>query len=139
MKQNIPVVGVGVIVLRNGLVLLGKRRGSHGAGTWALPGGHLEYGETIEHCAQREVMEETGLAIHSLMRGPYTSNVFHEERKHYVTLFVIARSGTGEPQVREPSRCSAWQWFRWSQPPRPLFTPLESLLQTGFIPDTGAG
>ena len=134
MKQNQPIVGVGVIVLRNGLVLLGKRKGSHGAGTWALPGGHLEYGETVEHCAEREVMEETGLCIHPVSRGPYTSDVFPEEGKHYVTLFVVARSETGEPEIREPDRCEDWQWFRWSEPPRPMFPPLASLLQTGFVP-----
>jgi len=128
-------VGVGVIVLRSGLVLLGKRKGSHGAGTWALPGGHLEYGETVEHCAAREVMEETGLSIHSISRGPYTSDVFPEEGKHYVTLFVVARSETGETEIREPARCEAWQWFPWSALPRPLFPPLASLLQTGFVPE----
>ncbi len=61
MNNNIPLVGVGVIVIRNGGILLGKRIGSHGAGTWALPGGHLEYAERIEDCAAREVLEETGL------------------------------------------------------------------------------
>ena len=57
-------VGVGVLV-RDGAgdVLLGLRRGSHGAATWGLPGGHLEPGETIAACAARETLEETGLAI----------------------------------------------------------------------------
>ena len=46
-------VGVGVVIMRNGKILLGERIGSHGANTWATPGGHLEVGESIEACAAR--------------------------------------------------------------------------------------
>ncbi|MEO7108781.1 MAG: NUDIX domain-containing protein [Rhodoferax sp.] len=45
MKIEPLLVGIGVIIVRHGLVLLGQRIGSHGAGTWALPGGHLEFGD----------------------------------------------------------------------------------------------
>lgn len=138
MEQSTPRVGVGVIVLRKGFVLLGKRIGSHGAGTWALPGGHLEFGETVEQCATREVLEETGLTVQSITRGPYASNVFPEEGKHYVTLFVVAHSASGEPQLCEPNKCSSWQWFRWSELPKPLFQPLEFLHHIGFVPKDSA-
>ncbi|MCJ8500117.1 nucleotide triphosphate diphosphatase NUDT15 [Desulfatitalea alkaliphila] len=134
MDRKIPLVGVGVIVIRNGLFLLGLRKGTHGAGTWALPGGHLEYGESVEECARREVREETGLVVRPVARGPYTSDLFAEADKHYVTLFVVAACGSGEPRVLEPDRCEQWRWCRWSDPPRPLFAPLESLLRTGFVP-----
>ncbi|MFP4445898.1 MAG: nucleotide triphosphate diphosphatase NUDT15 [Desulfosudaceae bacterium] len=133
-EQKIPRVGVGVIVQRDGRILLGKRLGAHGEGTWALPGGHLEFGESVEECAAREVREETGLTIHSLTRGPYTSDLFPAEGKHYVTLFVEARSGEGRPEIREPDRCAAWDWFSWSSLPRPLFAPLHSLYRSGFVP-----
>ena len=56
--KNRPSVGVAVIVVNNGKVLLGKRKGSHGSGSWAFPGGHLEMNESIEACARREVFEE---------------------------------------------------------------------------------
>ena len=135
MEQAVPRVGVGVIVLRRGLVLLGHRLGSHGAGTWALPGGHLEFGETVEQCAIREVLEETGLAIESIALGPYTNDLFASEGKHYITLFVLAHSAFGEARVCEPTKCSSWAWFRWSELPQPLFRPLASLLQTGFVPE----
>lgn len=134
MKRNFPLVGVGVIVTRSGRVLLGLRKGAHGAGTWALPGGHLEYGESVESCARREVKEETGLVVRPVARGPYSSDVFAEAGKHYVTLFVVAACGPGEPKVLEPDRCEQWGWFSWSEPPRPLFAPLASLLRTGFVP-----
>ena len=65
-----PKVGVGVIVLSNGRVLFGKRKGAHGTGCWATPGGHLEFGETVEECAKRELLEETGLKATSVVMGP---------------------------------------------------------------------
>jgi 8-oxo-dGTP diphosphatase len=128
-------VGVGVLVLREGRVLLGQRKGSHGAGTWALPGGHLEFGESVAQCAVREVLEETGLRIHAVTPAPYTNDVFEAEGKHYVTLFVAAHSAVGEPALCEPDKCSEWRWFRWSELPSPLFQPLATLHASGFAPD----
>lgn len=62
----IPRVGVAVFVLNEkGHVLIGKRTGSHGAGTLALPGGHLELHESFQECAARETFEETGLILES--------------------------------------------------------------------------
>jgi 8-oxo-dGTP diphosphatase len=43
-----PKVGIGVIVYRKGKILIGKRLSHHGAGTWEIPGGHLEFGESFE-------------------------------------------------------------------------------------------
>lgn len=127
-------VGVGILVLRDGQVLLGRRRGSHGAGTWSAPGGRLEYGESIEDCARRELLEETGLTLGECERGPCTSDVFDEVKQQYLTVFVLARHALGEPATLEPDKCDGWQWFDWQALPQPLFAPLHSLRATGFDP-----
>lgn len=127
-----PYIGVAVIVVREGRVLLGKRKNSHGSGTWQFPGGHLEYGESIEECARRELQEETGLTIDELRMGPFTNDFFEKERKHYVTLFVIADQARGTPRVMEPDKCERWDWFPWNQLPRPRFLPIVNLLKQNF-------
>ena len=122
--------------MENGRILLGKRKGSHGAGTWSAPGGHLEYGESIENCAAREVLEETGIRIRDLRYGPFTNNVFESEQKHYVTVFVLAKRESGIVETKEPEKCEGWEWFDWSNLPEPLFPPLEALSCQGFtLPD----
>lgn len=132
-----PYVGVGVIVLHEGRVLLGRRIASHGAGAWQFPGGHLEAFESVEDCARREVLEETGLEIDDLQRGPYTSDVFVEEGKHYVTLFVTAHSHAGTLRVGEPDKAAEWGWVEWDRLPQPLFTPIRNLLAGGWRPPLG--
>ena len=103
--QAIVRVGVGVVICRAGKVLLGKRTGSHGADTWALPGGHIEYGESPVDTIQREVAEETGLEVRNIKKLNFTNDIFAEEQKHYITLFYTAESHSGEPQLLEPQKC----------------------------------
>src|SRR5690606_15020688 len=81
-----PRVGLGVLIVRDGLVLLGERRGPHRGGTWAPPGGHLEFGETPEEGAARETREETGLVLQGIRRGPWVDTFFEADGHHYITL-----------------------------------------------------
>jgi 8-oxo-dGTP diphosphatase len=129
-----PQVGVGVLVVQSGLLLLGKRKGSHGAGSWSAPGGSLEFGEDIEACARRELLEETGLAASSVDLGPYSNDVFRQAQRHFLTVFVVARGITGTPQNLEPDKCEGWAWFAWDELPTPLFQPLQTLLRIGWRP-----
>lgn len=129
-----PLVGVGVIVQRGSDVLLGRRTRSHGAGTWGLPGGHLEFGEAVLTCAAREVFEETGIYIRDATHGPYTEDVFLEEGRHYITLFVVARYAAGEVHVPGGANEQEWLWCSWDDLPAPLFLPLASLVASGYRP-----
>lgn len=100
-----PKVGIAAIVVKGDKVLMGKRCGTHGAGTWSFPGGHLEFGESWEDCAKREVLEETGLEIRDAKFVATTNDLMPAERKHYVTLYTRAEYIEGEPEIKEPDRC----------------------------------
>ncbi|OQD73283.1 hypothetical protein PENDEC_c016G04861 [Penicillium decumbens] len=112
-----PKVGVGVFAINSeGKFLLGERKGSHGAGTWALPGGHLEFGESFEICAARELLEETGLQIHNLQFLTAVNSVFESENKHYITIFMAGMVDAGaQPQNLEPEKCFGWEWVSWDE------------------------
>ncbi|MGB0898274.1 MAG: nucleotide triphosphate diphosphatase NUDT15 [Psychrobium sp.] len=120
-------VGVAVLIINQGKILLGERIGSHGAHTWATPGGHLEMGESIEACAAREVLEETGLEISSITQLGYTNDIF-DAAKHYITLYVTAKSESQDAVVMEVDKCTQWQWFDMTKLPTPLFKPMNNLL-----------
>ncbi|KAK8058133.1 hypothetical protein PG994_008581 [Apiospora phragmitis] len=113
-----PRVGVAAIVRSDkGDVIVGKRIGSHGSGSWALPGGHLEFGETYFACAERETLEEMGLEVKALRLVTVTNDVFVDLGKHYITIFVLCERNdtTKEPQVLEPEKCESWHWVSWDE------------------------
>ena len=124
-----PHIGVGVMVWNGDRLLLGKRISAHSENSWQFPGGHLEFGETVEACARREVSEEAGITIRNIAPCGYTNDVFIDADKHYVTLFVSADYHAGELTVMEPDKCEQWQWFRWQNLPDPLFLPIRNFLK----------
>ncbi len=127
MKQ--PRVGVAIVVVQDGKILLGKRKGSFAAGEWSCPGGHLEFGETVEECMHRELEEETGLKVLSYQLGPWVSTVFDDE-KHYITLYALVHAFEGTPQLREPDKCEGWEWFSLDNLPTPLFATVQKIVPT---------
>lgn len=125
-------VGVGVIVERDGKILLGQRTIEHGENTWGFLGGHLESGETPEACAAREAMEEAGVTLDNISRHAFTNDIFNESGKHYITLFMRATLPQGqEPRNMEPDKCAGWQWFDPAALPEPLMLPIINLLKDG--------
>jgi 8-oxo-dGTP diphosphatase len=127
-------VGVGVFVRHDGKILLGKRRGAHGEGTWALPGGHLEYREELDACVRREVLEETNLTVTNIHVGTVTNDIFEDEDRHYVTVFMVCDYASGDLTLMEPQKCDEWHWFGWDELPIPRFLALENLLKQDYRP-----
>lgn len=119
-KNLRPLVGIGVMIMKNGKVLLGKRKSLLGGGDFAWPGGHLEYMESFENCVRREVREETGLEIKNI-RFLRVYNMKEYAPKHYTDLAFVADWVAGEPKVLEPERCESWDWYDLDKLPSPLF------------------
>jgi 8-oxo-dGTP diphosphatase len=134
MELQRPKVGIGVIVLKDRKILIGKRKGAHGQGTWCLPGGHLEYSENWEACAQRETWEEAGVEIKNIRFAGATNDIHENESKHYITLFMIAEHSAGTATNKEPDKCEGWEWVKWESIPEPRFKPLNTLIRQGYHP-----
>jgi 8-oxo-dGTP diphosphatase len=127
VRQSVRV-GVGVVVAtESGAIYAGYRKGSHGAGTLALPGGHLEVYESWEECARRAVMEEMNVELHSVEFLHVTNDPMPDEDKHYVTIFMMARlkDPITEPENMEPDKCEGWNGYDWDT--------FKSLLATGDL------
>lgn len=120
MAPHTPQVGVGVMIVKDGTVLLGKRKGAHGAGEYAFPGGHLEYMESFEHCATRETQEECGIEI-AQIRFQFLANVTTYAPQHYVHIGLLADWQHGTPEVLEPESSGRWEWHNIDRLPQPLF------------------
>lgn len=94
----------------------GIRKGSHGAGSLALPGGHLEMMESWEDCAKREVKEEMDLDLVNLHFVHVTNDIMVEEDKHYVTIFISGEFGSPQvPRNMEPHKCEGWNSYSWDE------------------------
>ncbi len=126
--------GVGVIVMQDDRVLIGKRLAAHGFGTWSFPGGKPLIGESNEECAIRELSEETGLVGASPRVVGTTLDGFKESRVAFRTTFVVIPVVQGELKALEPRKTSAWSWLPWRSLPTPLFAPVASLVASGYDP-----
>jgi 8-oxo-dGTP diphosphatase len=129
-----PKVGVAIIICRNNQVLLVKRKNVHGAGSWSTPGGHLDYGESPEHCAAREAKEEVGLDVENICFRAITNDVFDKPGKHYISIWMEAGSYTGEPSIAADYEVGELGWFPWDSLPKPLFLPLVNFLKGNRYP-----
>lgn len=119
MENKRPDAGIGVMMLKNNKILLGRRHGDpekadselHGESSWTMPGGKLDFGETFEDAAHREVLEETGININkeNLKLISIANDIV--EDAHFVTVGFLYENPEEEPKVMEPDEIVEWKWF----------------------------
>lgn len=110
--RELPRVGVGAIVIHEGLLLLVKRASAPGKGFWAIPGGLVELGETVREAAERELLEETGISV----RAKEAFTIFDfidrdpdgEIRYHYIIIDFLADYLGGEPKAADDVSDARW-------------------------------
>jgi ADP-ribose pyrophosphatase YjhB (NUDIX family) len=101
-----PTVDVGVLD-RERIILIKRKRKPY-KGKWALPGGFVEYGETVEQAAIREVFEETSMRVElEAILGVYSAPD-RDPRGHTITTVFIARPLSGEPSGRDDAEVASW-------------------------------
>ena len=136
--------GVSVILTKevagNLHVLVGKRKDTHGAGQWGLPGGRIEPGEDPHDTASRELFEETAIEIHranfiSWQHHPFNSTIAGGEP--WLTLFLWSPASSDiEAVLMEPNKCEEWRWALVNKLPEPLFEPLKVMAkESGWVKD----
>jgi len=127
-------VGVGVMLLKDGKILLGQRNIDpkkassilKGEGSWSMPGGKLEFGEEIEDCASRELHEEAGMKMNSMKVLCVNNDKI--DSAHFVTIGVLSEDFEGVPESREEA-IRNWEWFDLDNLPSPLYFPSERLIE----------
>lgn len=139
-----PGVGVGVMILRDNKVLLGKRHDNaqkadselHGEGTWTMPGGKLHFQEELKDAAYREVFEESGIKTNreKLEIISVTNDMVKDA--HFVTIGFLCKDFEGEPKVMEPDEITKWKWFDLNNLPNPIYLTSEKILKN-FISKLG--
>jgi len=129
-------VGFGIMLLNNDRqVLLGRRHENpekadselSGEGTWTMPGGKLEFGESFEEGAKRELMEETGMVLDKVKVVCVSND--KTDGAHFVTVGMFSEYFDGVPRVMEPDEITKWGWFDLDDLPSPLFFPSARILE----------
>jgi 8-oxo-dGTP diphosphatase len=130
-KQKRPKACVGVMILKDRKILIGRRKGTatHGPGEYSLPGGHIEAGESFLKATERETLEEAGVKIKNLK---FLCVANTEAYKGYQAVLVnfVADWESGEPKDFEYENIGQWQWSDIDNLPEPLFTPTKLLIDS---------
>jgi 8-oxo-dGTP diphosphatase len=91
MEEQRPIIGSAVLVEHNGKFLLGERNKKNYNGYWVIPGGRVEFGETLEDAGRREIKEETGLEVEIVKFIGHKEIINTPDNYHRIVFFHLAR------------------------------------------------
>lgn len=129
-ERKLPPVGVATILVQDNKVLIAERLSGHLQGVFATPGGHLEWMETFEACAVRELMEETGIKTTEDNCEVFgVDQRFSKEEDFCCALvFVHVKAWVGDPLPMEPKKHGPWKWTPIVELPDHLLNSLQGKL-----------
>ncbi len=116
--EKVVKVGVGVLLINSEWkILYGLRKSKHGENTYGPPGWHLEFGETIEACAIRELFEESGIIALEKDVGIFgiVNDLYQNNEQHYISIITLIRHTWGKPENKEPEKLEEWKWLSWEE------------------------
>ncbi|MFZ4894433.1 NUDIX hydrolase [Plantibacter sp. Mn2098] len=115
-----PRSGCGAAIVQEGRIMLLQRLRDPEAGCWGLPGGKIDWMETVEHAIRREVEEELGIELGTTTLLCVVDHFEPELGQHWISPVHLATDFTGEPQLREPEKHAAFAWFALDSLPTEL-------------------
>ncbi|MEI6580729.1 MAG: NUDIX domain-containing protein [bacterium] len=130
-KLKRPKACVGVMVFKDGKILIGKRRAtaSHGVGEYTFPGGHIEHNESFIEATEREAQEEAGIKMKNLKFQCVINTDVYKDHQAVLVAFV-ADWDSGEPRSLPEENVGEWSWYNIDELPAPLFYPTEIVIDS---------
>ena len=112
--------GCGTTVVRDGMLLLVRRKRAPEAGCWGIQGGKIDWLETAPAAALRELAEETGLVARIDRLLCVVDQIDVSAQEHWLAPVYLVTDFDGEPELREPEKHAAIGWFPLAALPEPL-------------------
>ena len=117
---DVPGLGCGLAILREGKLLLYRRLRAPEAGSWNIVGGKIDHMERAIDSARREAQEETGLRIGTIDLLCISEQIIEDEGQHWLSLIYVCEDFSGEARVVEPEKLPEFGWFPLDALPAPL-------------------
>ena len=120
--------GVGILVIKEGRLLLGKRKNISHSGYLGIPGGNIDIGENITQAGERELEEEVGIIATNSKLSSVTSTYHSDNDQLFFGFCLVVTSFEGNIKNMEPERCEGWGFYDVNDLPENIFAPHQAFI-----------